>query len=262
MVRSLSLPCSTTCLWRWKITTSLNLLVSCILSQTRTCSHILYILIRLDKIIPLAHTSYILIRNDIWISTKHTGTISILLIHLVDHRLLILVINQHLILSILLYIKHLLLMTLREGTVLVAGNLLLWILVLILHLRYSNGCLCLIDLWWWLTVLLNEHGWVNLVAHSSCTSIVHCRLLALLHTLWSLLATILCERHSHAVLSLVLSTHHGVSIGSTLTLRYLATVTCTDSLVTPNILCVHQIAESLILRIFYLQVMRLVTNQW
>ena len=70
------------------------------------------------------------------------------------HRLLVFVINQHLVLCILLNVQHLLLlvthsvMTLREGTVLLIRYLLLGLLLLILRIDLSRANdLTFVNLW-------------------------------------------------------------------------------------------------------------------
>lgn len=110
---------------------------------------------------------------------------------MINHRLLVFIVDQHLILGVLLNIEHLLLLVahamvaLREGAVLLVRNLLLRLLLMILHVYLSRtyAGLALVYLRRGLTVLLDQHGRVHLVHHSITLSNVHARLLVLLESL-------------------------------------------------------------------------------
>ena len=91
---------------------------------------------------------------------------------------------------------------------------------------------------------------------------VHRRLFLLFNTLGGLLASILREGHSHAVLSLVLASHHGLPVRSALRLRHLVSIARSHTLIATNMLCIHQITKSLIRLLLDLEIVRFCTDKW
>ena len=152
-------------------------------------------------------------------------------------------------------------MTLRERAVRLIWNLLLGLLLVILNLYL--GCpnwLSFINLRRRLTVLLDEHGRVNLIDHVVASRHVH-RLLSFLDSLGRLLSTVLRKRHSHSSLSLVCLPYYCLASIRSLRLWYLLIIARAYTLRTSDMLRMHQVSESLALIIFYLQIMWFVANK-
>lgn len=96
------------------------------------------------------------------VGAQHAGRRLVLMAR--DHRLLVLVVDQHLVLGVLFDVQHLLLLiahavvALREGAVLLVRDLLLRLLLVVLHVDLSGSDgLAFVDLRGGLAVLLDQH---------------------------------------------------------------------------------------------------------
>lgn len=174
-----------------------------------------------------------------------------------SHNLLILIINQHLIFGIFLNVEHFLLliihriMPLRKRAMLLIWHLLLWLLLILhLHLGAADGFV-FVDLWGGLTILLNQHRRINLTNHIIPSCHIHL-LLGFFDPLRCLLPSIFREWHSHTVLTLTVLVDYALVVGGSLGLGDFLVVAGANTLSTPDMLRMHQIAKTLALAIFYL----------
>ena len=269
MIRCLSLSTTATSLWRYYFYTSLNILIVGILGEAWTSlPKSCWLLLALWWFNEIITDSTRISSNNTsgcaWILSHHTCRC--LLLIMVCYNLFVLIVNQHLIFSILLHIKHLLLlivnsiMTLWEWTMLLVWYLLLWLLLMILYLNLcSANRFCLINLWRWLTVLLNKHGGVYLINHTVTCSHVH-GLFCLFYALCRFLTTIFCIWHSHARLTLISLTHHLLATICSLRLRNLLIIARSNTLCASDMLCIHKISESLTLVVLNLEIMWFISN--